>query len=90
MGGPASSITAEIYMQTQECTAISTTLHPPKVWERFADDVHSILKRMHLENFYHHISNLHQNITMGTESNGELAFLHNLLKQNNGKISILV
>ena len=41
---------------------------------------------------FHHISNLHQNIkfTMEGESNGELAFLDTLLKQNNGKISVLV
>ena len=30
---PASSTTAEIYMQAHERTAISTALHPPKVWE---------------------------------------------------------
>ena len=29
--GPASSTTAEIYMQAHESTAISTALHPPKV-----------------------------------------------------------
>ena len=46
----------------------------------------------HLENFFHHINNLHQNIkfTMEEESNGELAFLDTLLKQNNGKISVVV
>ena len=77
MGGPASSTTAEIYMQAYERTAITTAMHPPKVWERFVDDVYSILKRTHLENFFHHINNLHQNIkfTMEEESNGELAFL---------------
>ena len=39
-------------------------------------DVYSILKRTHLENFFHHINNLHQNIkfTMEEENNGELAF----------------
>ena len=31
MGGPASSARAEIYMQVYECTAITTTLQPPKV-----------------------------------------------------------
>ena len=63
-------------MQTHERTVISTALHPPKVWERFPDDVYSILKRVHLENFFHHIINLYQNIkfTMEEESNGELAF----------------
>ena len=33
MGGPASSATAEIYMQAHESTAISMALHPPKIWE---------------------------------------------------------
>ena len=33
IGGPASSTTAEIYMQADECTPITTALHPPKVWE---------------------------------------------------------
>ena len=79
-------------MQAYERTAITTALHSLKVWERFADDVYSILKRTHLENFFHHINNLHQNIKfiMEKESNGELAFLDTLLKRNNGEISVLV
>ena len=92
MGGPPSSTTAEIYMQAHEVTATSTALHPPKVWEQFVDDVHSILKRTHLEKFFHRINNIHQKIkfSMEEESNGEIAFLDNLLKQNGGKISVLV
>ena len=92
MGGPVSSTTAEIYMQSYERSAITTALHPPKIWERFVDGLYSILKRTHLENFFHHINNLHQNIkfTMEKESNGELAFLETLLKRNNGEISVLV
>ena len=92
MGGPAPSTTAEIYMQAYERTAITTALHLPKAWERFADEVYSILKCKHLENFFHHINNLHQNIkfTMEEESNGELALLDTLLKRNNGDISVLV
>ena len=92
MGGPASSTTAEIYMQAHESTAISTALHPPKVWERFVDDIYSIVKRTHLEKFSHHIINLHQNIkfTMEEESNEELEFLDTLLKRNNGEISVLI
>ena len=45
-----------------------------------------IPKSTHLENFFHHINNLYQNIkfTMEEESNGELAFLDTLLKRNNG------
>ena len=92
MGGPTSSTTAEIYKQAYERTAITTALHPPRVWERFVDDFYSILKLTHLENFFHHINNLHQNIkfTMEEESNGELAFLDTFLKRNNGEISVLV
>ena len=59
MGGPAPSTTAENYMQAYENyvqayerTAITTALHPPKVWEQFVDDVYSILERTHLENFF--------------------------------------
>ena len=92
MGGPASSTTAETYIQAYERTVITTALHPQKIWERFFDDVYSIVKRTHLENFFRHINNLHQNINfaMKEESNGELAFLDILLKRNNGKISVLV
>ena len=89
MRGSASSTTAEIYMQADRYTGTSTALHPPnpKVWEGFVDDVYSILKRTHLENFLHHINNLHQNIKFTME---EEEFLDLLLKRKNGKISVLV
>ena len=41
MGGPSSSTAAEIYMQAHEHIATFTALHPPKIWGRFVDDVHS-------------------------------------------------
>ena len=78
-------------MQVHEQTSISTALHPSKVWERPADDVYSILTSTYIEHFFRHV-NLHQNVksTIEEEINGELAFLDNLLKRNNGKISVLV
>ena len=77
MGAPISSTTTEIYIQAHQRTAGSTALHPQKVWERFSDDVYSILKNMHWESLFRHINNLYQNImfTMEEESNEELAFL---------------
>ena len=92
MGGPASSTTAEIYMQGYEHTATTTVLHPPKVWERFFDEVYSIVKRTYFENFFHHKNNLHQNtkFTMEEETNREVVFLDTLLKRNNGEVSVLV
>ena len=79
-------------MHAHESTAISTALHPPNVWEQFVDGVYSIVKRTHLENFFHHINNPHQNIkfTVDEESNGELAFLNTLLKRNTGECCFLL
>ena len=70
MGGPVSSPTAEIYMQAYERTAITTALHPPKVWKRFVDGIYSILKRTH--------SIL--KFTIKEKSNGKLAFLDTVSK----------
>ena len=67
MGGPSSSTTAEIYMQAHESTAISTAVHSPKVWERFVDDVYSIIKRTYLEKIFYHINNFYQNIKFTIE-----------------------
>ena len=74
MGGLTSSTTVDSFMQAYERTAKTTALHPPKVWERFVDDVYSILKCTHLENFFHHINNLHHiKFTLEEESNREPA-----------------
>ena len=92
MAGLAYSTTAEIYMQGYERTAITTALHPPKVWERFINDVYSIFKRTYLDKSFQHINNLYQNtkFTSEEESNGKLVFLDTLLKRNNREISVLV
>ena len=47
---------------------------------------------MHLENSFHHIKILHQNIkfNLDEESNAELEFPDTSLKHNSGKISVLV
>ena len=42
MGGPTSSTKAEINIQAHERTALSTALHPPKIWEQFVDDIYSM------------------------------------------------
>ena len=57
-------------LQTCEQTAIPVALHPSKVWEQFADDIHSVLKHMQLENLFYHINNLHQNIKVTKEEKG--------------------
>ena len=47
MGSTACSTTAKMCIQAFEHIAITTALLNPKVWERFADRVYSILKRTH-------------------------------------------
>ena len=64
MGGSESSTKAKIYVQTCEQTAMSMALQPPKIWERFSDDVSLVFKHTHLEN----IKNLHQNIKFTIEN----------------------
>ena len=93
MGGPASSVIAEIYMQAHESTALTTTSNPPKVWERFIDDVFLIIKKSSLEGFSNHVNGLHDQIkfTIEMETNSRILFLDTLIKRNdNGSISILV
>ena len=67
MGGPTYSTQADMCMQAYKQTRILTALHPPKVREQFAHDVYFILKRMHLENIFHYINNLNENIKFTME-----------------------
>ena len=83
MGDPASSPTAENYMQAYERTAITTALHPPKVWELFI-----LFLNVRIWKTFPIISTI--KFTMEEESNGQLAFLDTLLKRNNGEIFVLV
>ena len=53
-----------VYMQAHEGTAISATLHSPKVWAKYFECVYSILKRKYLENFIHQLNNLQQSINL--------------------------
>ena len=84
MGGPPSSIVAEIYKQATETTALTTTSHPPKVWERYVDDVFSIIRKSNLHDFFQYINSLHlkTKFTMETEENSQLPFLDTLIQRN--------
>ena len=82
MGGPASSVVAEIYMQAHEQTALTTFSNKPKVWKRYVDDVFSIIKRCHLDEFFEHINSMHEQIkfTVEKENNSCLPFLDTCVK----------
>ena len=85
--------TAEIYMQTTETTALTTTSHPPKVWERHVDDVFSIIRKSNLHDFFQQINSLHPKtkFTMETEQNSQIPFLDTLIQRNSdNNISVRV
>ena len=93
MGGPASSVVAEIYMQAHEQTALTTFSNKPKVWKRYVDDVFAIIKWHHLDEFFKHLNSLHEQIkfTAEKENNYCLPFLDTYVKRlHGGKISVLV
>ena len=52
MGGPTSAIVSEIYIQSLETTAITTTDHPPKVCKHYIDDVFSIVHKTYHKNYW--------------------------------------
>ena len=86
MGGPASSVVADN-------RALTTFENSPRIYERFVDDIVSIIKRKNLEQFHNHMNALHPKIqfTIEEESDGELPFLDTLLKRKpDGTISVLV
>ena len=92
MGGPPSSIVAEIYMHGTETTALTTTSHPPKVSERRVDDDFSIIRKSNLHDFFQHISSLHlkTKFTMETEENSQLPFLDTLIQRNSSDNTISI
>ena len=75
---------AEIYMQGTETTALTTTSHPPNVWERHVDEIFSIIQKSNLHDFFQHINCLHPKtkFTMKTEENSQLPFLDTLIQRN--------
>lgn len=97
MGGPTSSIVAEIFMLNFEALALSTADCTPKVWERHVDDCFLIIKEHYIQEFFDHINNLHPQIkfTIEKENNKttnlfQFQYIGNLLIQTNTSTSIQI
>ena len=93
MGGPASSIVAEIYMISIETTVLTTADTPPTILESHVDYEFSILRRCNLQQFFQHINSLHPKtrFIMEKEENSTIPFLNALIQRNqDGTISVKV
>ena len=67
MGSPVSPIVANIFMKAFESSALSTAIHPPKLWIRYVDDTCVIQDESHKEEFLHHINSVNNAIQFTVE-----------------------
>ncbi|XP_068699268.1 uncharacterized protein [Montipora foliosa] len=77
MGGPVSAVIANLYMESFEQQAITTSAYKPRIWKRYVDDTFTILDRGNVDSFLQHLNNQQPSIrfTMETENDYKLAFL---------------
>ena len=52
MGSLVSAVIANLYMEEIEARAITNTANPPKVWDRYVDDVFSITRKDSVSTFH--------------------------------------
>ena len=77
MGSPVSPIVANIYMEAFEERALSTALHPPKIWKRYVDDTFVVQLQSQRDEFFHHINQVDTSIKFTMEEagpNGSIPF----------------
>ena len=77
MGSSVSAVIANLYMESFEEQAITTSPYKPRVWKRYVDDTFTVLDRESVDSFLQHLNNQQPSIrfTMETESDSRLAFL---------------
>ena len=67
MGSPVSPIVADIYMEAFENRAISTAVHPPRIWKRYFVDTFVIQHQSPKEEFLKHINSMDPSIQFTVE-----------------------
>ena len=69
MGSPVSAVIANLYMQSFEQQAITSSAYKPRISKRYVDDTFTILDRGNVDSFLQHLNNqqLSINFTMETE-----------------------
>ena len=67
MGSPLSPIVCNLYMESFEQNALATPSHRPRWWNRYVDDTHTVLKKIHSQEFTDHLNSVDDNIKWTTE-----------------------
>ncbi len=62
MGSPVSPIVANIYMEQFEVIAIASAPTPPKYWDRYVDDTHTVVKKNKLKELHDHLNDVKKGI----------------------------
>ncbi|XP_068690277.1 uncharacterized protein [Montipora foliosa] len=86
MGSPVSAVIANLYMESSEQQATSTSAYKPRIWKRYVDDTFTILDRGNVDSFLQHLNNQQPSIrfTMETENDYKLAFLDTAVSREPG------
>ena len=83
MGSPISTIVANIFVEEFENRAITTALHPPRIWKRYVDDTFVLQHQTHKEEFLQHINTVDPSIQFTVEEakeDGSISFLDTLIR----------
>ena len=93
MGSPVSAVIANLYMESFEEQAITTSSFELRIWKRYVDDTFTILDRENVDDFLQHLNNQQPSIrfTMETEKDNKLAFLDTaVLREPDGRLTTSV
>ena len=89
MGSPVGPVIANLYMEEIEERAINNSSNPPKQWDRYVDDIFSIMKKDAVSTFHDELNSIdpHISFTIEHETDGQIAFLDTLISRNSGTIT---
>ena len=93
MGGSASPVIANLFMEHFETATLRNSLIKPKIWLRFVYDTFVIVRKAQAEAFFDFINsqNPHIKFTCEPEVDNQLAFLDTkITRKDNGTLSITI
>ena len=93
MESPVSAVIANLYMESFEEQAITTSSYQPRIWKRYMDNTFTILDRENVDDFSQYLNNQQPSICfiMKTEKDNKLTFLDTaVLREPDGRLTISV